>query len=59
MFDTEAVPALPIERVEALWAPIAEADDWAPLYEALDEIRAWGAAWSGAGAMPPSVPANA
>ena len=50
MFDTEAAPALAIERVEALWAPIAEADDWAPLYEALDEIRAWGAAWGGAGA---------
>ena len=59
VFDTEAVPALPIERVEALWAPIAEADDWAPLYEAVDEIRAWGAAWSGAGATPPSAPANA
>ena len=50
MFDTELVPALPIELVEALWAPIAETDDWAPLYEALDEIRAWGAAWGGAGA---------
>ncbi len=29
-----------IDRVEALWAPIAERDDWTPLYEAVREIEA-------------------
>ena len=37
-----------IERVEALWAPIAERDDWAPLREAVAEIEAA----SGAAAVP-------
>ncbi len=40
----DARPAEPIDmlidRVEALWAPIAERDDWAPLYEAIREIEA-------------------
>jgi uncharacterized protein YdiU (UPF0061 family) len=27
-----------IDEMEALWAPIAEGDDWGPLYAALDEI---------------------
>jgi len=47
IFDREAPVALPIERVEALWAPIADADDWAPLYAAIDEIRLWGGALRG------------
>ena len=69
LFDTPNVPALPIERVEALWDPIAETDDWAPLYAAIDEIRRWGAAWAGSGqdgpgqdgpeVTPPTVPASA
>lgn len=29
-------------RVEALWQPIADEDNWGPLYEALKEIRAYG-----------------
>lgn len=33
-----------IEEVEALWAPIAEKDDWAPLYAKIDRIREMGAA---------------
>ncbi len=32
-----------IDRMESLWAPIAERDDWAPLYAAIDEIRELGA----------------
>ncbi len=60
LFETNTPAALPIERVEALWAPIAEADDWAPLYVALDEIRQWGAAWRGADqVMVPAAPAIA
>lgn len=69
LFDTPNVPALPIERVEALWDPIAETDDWAPLYAAIDEIRRWGAAWAGPEqdgpgqdgpeVTPPTVPASA
>ena len=48
MFDRQTAVALPIERVEALWDPIADSDDWAPLYSAIDEIRQWGAALRGA-----------
>ena len=33
-----------IDEVEAIWAPIAEADDWAPLYAKVAAIRAMGAA---------------
>jgi hypothetical protein len=29
-----------IDEVEALWAPIAEADDWSPLEEKLARIEA-------------------
>lgn len=32
-----------IDRMEALWAPIAADDDWGPLYEAIEEIRVLGA----------------
>ena len=60
LFGADTPVALPIERVEALWAPIAEADDWAPLYAALDEIRQWGAAWHGADKVTaPVAPASA
>ena len=42
----ETVPpqSMSIEEVEALWAPIAEADDWAPLFAKVDAVRAMGAA---------------
>lgn len=33
-----------IEEVEALWAHIAERDDWKPLYNKIDRIREMGAA---------------
>ncbi len=36
-------PDLHIETVEALWAPIAARDDWAPLHAHVAEIRALGA----------------
>ena len=35
-----------IDEMEALWAPIAERDDWAPLYQALDEIEQMRQAYS-------------
>lgn len=35
-----------IDEVEALWAPVAENDDWAPLYAKLDAIEAARVAWS-------------
>jgi protein adenylyltransferase len=35
-----------IEEMEALWAPIAATDDWTPLRQALDDIRAMGRAYS-------------
>jgi uncharacterized protein YdiU (UPF0061 family) len=60
VFDRTVPVALPIERVEALWDPIAGSDDWAPLYGALDEIRHWGAALHGADDItPPAAPASA
>lgn len=42
------IPAqsLLIEEVEALWAPIAAQDDWAPLYAKIAAIRAMGTALS-------------
>ena len=59
IFNRDAPVALPIERVEALWEPIAAADDWTPLYTALDEIRQWGTALHGGGEVTaPAVPAN-
>ena len=36
-----------IEEVEALWAPIAEADDWGPLERALAEIEEMRGAYAG------------
>ena len=37
-----------IERMESLWAPIAERDEWAPLYAAVDELRELGRLTRGA-----------
>ncbi len=37
-----------IDEMEALWAPIAERDDWRPLYAALGEIEEMREAYSGA-----------
>jgi uncharacterized protein YdiU (UPF0061 family) len=37
-----------IDEMEALWAPIADADDWAPLNAALAEIAAMGTAYGNA-----------
>ena len=34
-----------IDEMEALWAPIAEKDNWQPLYDALAEIAEMGAAY--------------
>jgi serine/tyrosine/threonine adenylyltransferase len=36
-----------IEEMEALWAPIAEADDWRPLQQALEEIEEMRTAYAG------------
>ena len=46
-FDRDRPEDLLIETVEALWAPIAEADDWQPLYEKIEMIRRWGEALRG------------
>ncbi|MBU1174272.1 MAG: YdiU family protein [Alphaproteobacteria bacterium] len=35
-----------IDEMEALWAPIAESDDWWPLHQALAEIAEMGAAYA-------------
>ena len=44
-----AVPqSLPIEEVEALWAPIAEHDDWQPMVAKVAAIRAMGRAMDNA-----------
>ena len=40
VFQRPVPEELLIEEVEALWAPIAEADDWAPLYAKLGRIEA-------------------
>ena len=45
--QTEAV-SLTIDEVEALWAPIAAADDWQPLVEKITAIRTMRAALNGA-----------
>ena len=44
---TEAV-SLTIDEVEALWAPIAAADDWQPLVEKITAVRTMRAALDGA-----------
>ena len=45
--QTEAV-SLTIDEVEALWAPIAAADDWQPLAEKIIAVRTMRAALNGA-----------
>ena len=40
--------SLKIDEVEALWAPIATADDWQPLAEKITAIRTMRAALDGA-----------
>lgn len=42
----EAPCSMHIQEVEAIWAPIAEADDWEMLYAKVAEIRAMGDALS-------------
>ena len=54
-WETAAPQSLPIEEVEALWAPIAERDDWTPLQTKISAIRAMGAALRAT----PSSPATA
>jgi uncharacterized protein YdiU (UPF0061 family) len=46
LFQRSEPEELLIEEVEALWTPIAEADDWAPLYVKLDRIEAARAAYA-------------
>ena len=48
-FQRPAPCTMLIEEMEALWAPIAAADDWAPLHAALDEIETMRAAYAGDG----------
>ncbi len=43
-FLGEGPETLLIEEVEALWAPIANEDNWAPLYNKIERIREMGAA---------------
>jgi len=43
----EAPVSMPIETVEALWSPIAERDDWAPLEAQVEAIRQMGDAMRG------------
>jgi uncharacterized protein YdiU (UPF0061 family) len=47
-FAREAPRTMLVDELEALWAPIAERDDWAPLYAALDEIEEMRQAYSAA-----------
>jgi uncharacterized protein YdiU (UPF0061 family) len=52
VFQRPEPEELIVDEVEALWAPIAERDDWAPLYAKLDRIEAarvaYGLSWDGA-----------
>ena len=47
-FARETPRTMLIDEMEALWAPIAEADDWSALYAALDEIEEMRQAYSAA-----------
>jgi hypothetical protein len=38
-FKSALPVSLLIEEVEALWAPIAEADDWVPFYKHMERIE--------------------
>ena len=44
-FQRETPRSMLIEEMEALWSPIAERDDWEPLYQALAEIDEMGDAY--------------
>lgn len=46
-FLGEGPETLLIDEVEALWAPIADSDDWAPFNRKIDRIREMGAALNG------------
>ncbi len=46
-FARETPRTILIDEMEALWAPIAERDDWRPLYEALGEIEEMREAYAG------------
>ncbi|MFA9199982.1 MAG: protein adenylyltransferase SelO family protein [Cypionkella sp.] len=62
LWDEPAPPSLVIDRVEALWAAIAERDDWAPLGAEVAAIRrlgdALGPAPSPAGHLAPAEKAK-
>ena len=45
-FARETPRTMLIDEMESLWTPIAERDDWAPLYAALDEIEEMRQAYS-------------
>ena len=47
-FARERPRTMLIDEMEALWAPIAERDDWSALYAALDEIEEMRQAYSAA-----------
>jgi uncharacterized protein YdiU (UPF0061 family) len=47
-FGRETPRTMLIEEMEALWAPIAEADDWSAFFTALDEIEEMRQAYSAA-----------
>ena len=47
-FKRERPRTMLIDEMEALWAPIAERDDWRSLYEALGEIEEMREAYAGA-----------
>jgi serine/tyrosine/threonine adenylyltransferase len=47
-FARETPRTMLIDEMEALWAPIAEADDWSALHAALDEIEEMREAYSAA-----------
>ncbi len=46
-FARETPRTMLIDEMEALWAPIAERDDWGPLYRALEEIEVMREAYGG------------
>lgn len=48
-WDRDEPTGLLIDRVEAIWADIADHDDWAPLHRQIAEIRQLGAALGPAG----------
>ncbi len=43
-FDGEGACSLLIDEIEAIWAAIADRDDWTPFYAKIERIRAMGAA---------------